>query len=625
MREFDHIKEILRANPRGMTISTIADQLKTNRNLVAKYLELLLISGQVEMNTFGPAKVYFLSQRVPLSAMLEIASDSIMVLNRDFRMVQVNDALLKFMDCEKETLLGKDLFKSLPVFNKPEILDVLIEALKGDERVLEISLNKLGNEFFFTTKLIPTTFEDGSPGVTVLLEDITERKLAREALQESKEKIEELHTAANQMESAHSHTNVYYVTLEVAKKILNFDVVSILLLEDDQLSIVATTDETAPLDFSISIHKGICGRTYRTGKSYLIGDITRDPEAKPTNLEYRSTISVPIGKLGVFQAHSARVDAFDGDDLNLAKLLVSHLTQALLRIDNARALGESEAKYRTIFEEFQDIYFQTDMNGTIETISPSVKRIGGYEPDELIGTSVYNVYENPTDRDRFLQQMSQIGMVGDYELNLLKKNGEVANVSINARIVFDNDRKPVAVRGIIRDISERKRSEDQLKEALKREQLARDISIIQRIMMVLENNETFDSLLNVACHELAKTTQSEICMIAKLNAGSELEVLKQTGLGQRDIFSGPAPEGLISIDKLKLFDLESDPKAQAPFLTLFPNYTIEAGIIAPIRSKRFNGYLVLCRLYPEVYTERAKRIVTATKTTLEKRLQKIMS
>ena len=57
----DRLKQILKWHPRGITISDLATKMEMNRNLVAKYLDILLISGQVEMQVIGAAKVYFLS------------------------------------------------------------------------------------------------------------------------------------------------------------------------------------------------------------------------------------------------------------------------------------------------------------------------------------------------------------------------------------------------------------------------------------------------------------------------------------------------------------------------------------------------------------------------------------
>ena len=57
-QELTEIKTILKSNPKGMTVTDIARQIHINRNSVAKYLDILLISGHAEMVTFGPAKVY---------------------------------------------------------------------------------------------------------------------------------------------------------------------------------------------------------------------------------------------------------------------------------------------------------------------------------------------------------------------------------------------------------------------------------------------------------------------------------------------------------------------------------------------------------------------------------------
>ena len=98
------IKQILKWRPRGMTISDLSSQMKLNRNLVAKYLEILLISGQVEMQEIGPAKVYFLTQRVPISTMLEFSSDLVIVVDTDGKILQVNEHVPALLNMKREAL-----------------------------------------------------------------------------------------------------------------------------------------------------------------------------------------------------------------------------------------------------------------------------------------------------------------------------------------------------------------------------------------------------------------------------------------------------------------------------------------------------------------------------------------
>ncbi len=118
----DRLKQILKWHPRGVTISDLATQMDTNRNLVAKYLDMLLISGQVEMEVVGAAKVYFLSHRVPISSMLEFSSDMVIVLDSEQKIVQVNEPLLRMLREKKDALVGRHLndidnpfFRAVPI------------------------------------------------------------------------------------------------------------------------------------------------------------------------------------------------------------------------------------------------------------------------------------------------------------------------------------------------------------------------------------------------------------------------------------------------------------------------------------------------------------------------------
>ena len=104
----DTIRQHLKWHPSGMTISSLSSRLHMNRNLVAKYLDMLLISGQVEMKVTGTAKVYYPSSRVPVSAMLEFSSDFVIMLNEEQTIIYVNEPVLKLLDEKREMLVGRN-------------------------------------------------------------------------------------------------------------------------------------------------------------------------------------------------------------------------------------------------------------------------------------------------------------------------------------------------------------------------------------------------------------------------------------------------------------------------------------------------------------------------------------
>ena len=181
--ELSRVIEILKENPRGLSVTDIAAHISVNRNTVSRYLDMLRISGQVDMKTYGKAKVFFISQRAPISAMINFSSDMVAVIDRDLAVAQVNDSFCEFLNIKREDIIGKELRNSpLVGFDHPVINERIMAALEGEESTDEIRIMKVDEEKHFKIRLIPTVLNDSTPGVTITLEDITKRKKAEEAL-----------------------------------------------------------------------------------------------------------------------------------------------------------------------------------------------------------------------------------------------------------------------------------------------------------------------------------------------------------------------------------------------------------------------------------------------------------
>jgi PAS domain S-box-containing protein len=129
------------------------------------------------------------------------------------------------------------------------------------------------------------------------------------------------------------------------------------------------------------------------------------------------------------------------------------------------ALQESEEKYRTIFENVQDVFYQADISGIIREISPSINHLFEFYRDDLIGTSAIDLYYNPDDRQTVLNTIIKNGEIRDYELKFKTKTGEIKHVSINARLIADANGRPNHIDGAIRDVTQRRQVEEALKES----------------------------------------------------------------------------------------------------------------------------------------------------------------
>ena len=192
--EITLIKKVLKENPKGMTVTDISRKIKINRNSVAKYLDIMRISGHVDMITFGPAKVFFPSRRVPISDMLNYTSDYILVFDSNLKITIVNSSFLEFIKLNREEIIGQKIDNILVKIFKDhtELLVGIKEALEGKNFSQDINLQKNKENYFFKVKVVPTTFEDGKQGGTIVIKNNTDHKIAEKILRESEESFRDL-------------------------------------------------------------------------------------------------------------------------------------------------------------------------------------------------------------------------------------------------------------------------------------------------------------------------------------------------------------------------------------------------------------------------------------------------
>ncbi|NTV15692.1 MAG: PAS domain S-box protein [Desulfobulbaceae bacterium] len=119
-----------------------------------------------------------------------------------------------------------------------------------------------------------------------------------------------------------------------------------------------------------------------------------------------------------------------------------------------------ESKYRTIFENIQDVFYRTDLQGIFTEISPSIYKYSGYRREELLGKPAADFYAHPAERDLLLATMQKAGQVIDYEILMLAKDNRLVHASLTAHILYDAMGKPTGLEGILRDITDRKRAEE---------------------------------------------------------------------------------------------------------------------------------------------------------------------
>jgi PAS domain S-box-containing protein len=132
------------------------------------------------------------------------------------------------------------------------------------------------------------------------------------------------------------------------------------------------------------------------------------------------------------------------------------------RNKSEQALRLSEEKYRRIFENVQDVYYEATIEGEILEVSPSVEILsrGAFNSVDLIGQSMSDFFADEVESDHILGELEDKGFVTDLEVTLRNKDGNRIPCSVAARLLIGKDGQPDKIIGSIRDITDRKNASD---------------------------------------------------------------------------------------------------------------------------------------------------------------------
>jgi PAS domain S-box-containing protein len=176
-------------------------------------------------------------------------------------------------------------------------------------------------------------------------------------------------------------------------------------------------------------------------------------------------------------------------------------------------LKESEKKYRLLADNVDDVIFVLDMNLNYTYISPSIKSLRGYEPEEVLKQTTTETL-TPTSWDlamRTLSEIIELEKIGHGEINksqilqleMNRKDGTTVWTEVKLSFVRDENQRPIGIIGVTRDITERKQAEKELQQTL--ESLRKAVGATVQVMIsAVESRDPYTSghqlrSANLAC------------------------------------------------------------------------------------------------------------------------------
>jgi PAS domain S-box-containing protein len=214
-----------------------------------------------------------------------------------------------------------------------------------------------------------------------------------------------------------------------------------------------------------------------------------------------------------------------------------------------KALRESEERYRELVENIDDIMYVTDGKGGILFLNNALERLTGYTRDELLGTNYMDLLTPEclaAIKELFKKQKKGTD-IGLFELSILDRDGKVKIVEAQEHMIWEGDRI-VKMRGIGRDITDRKRAEERIVH------LNRVLESIRNIDQLIVRVKDRETLLTGACEILCEVSGYLFVWIGLIREedkrvwpaahwGFEDEYLKSIQVTWDDTETGKGPVG----------------------------------------------------------------------------------
>jgi PAS domain S-box-containing protein len=286
-------------------------------------------------------------------------------------------------------------------------------------------------------------------------------------LRDRNEKIENLHAVVGRLEACETETEIWELTVDVAEGVLNFDECGVDEVVDDRMVARATSSDLLPEGYveSAPAEEGIAGKTYVDGETHVIDDLRDVEAALPENEAYRSLLSVPIGDVGVFQAISTNVGAFDENDTDLAELLMAHVADELERVRFEAELREERDQFAALFENVPDpVVFAEHREGEpiVRSVNPAFESAFGFDEPALVGENINEYIVPPDRRDEQVAIDEEADAGNTVEREVRRRTADGLRDFRLTVVPVDPESRRQRTFGVYTDITERKQREQRV-------------------------------------------------------------------------------------------------------------------------------------------------------------------
>jgi two-component system, cell cycle sensor histidine kinase and response regulator CckA len=386
-----------------------------------------------------------------------------------------------------EAFLGKRLHAVLPTDVSLALFQAVLKVRKtGLLTRLEYELTLRNGLRRFEARLLPLREKQ----IIAIIRDITDPKRAEQALLRRERQLETLARSSQQINMVLEVQVVLRTLVSSAMALVDATAGMVGLLIDGEMifSEFNRQGTWSPAAYRFDRGQGVAGRIIQTRMAYYSNQAAHDsvvPSQLQQELGVDNLACVPIlnrtGELlGCIEVHNTvGRRPFDAHDVAMLQGLTA---SAAIALENAwmlvarqrteEALRQTEAKYRSIFENALEGIYQITPEGRFFTVNPALVRMLGYESapamlDDLDG-SRHQLYVHPGRRQEFIRLLQLQEHLAHFESQVFRKDGRMIWISESARAVRNAQGDLLHYEGTVADITEHRQAADTLRRSEER-------------------------------------------------------------------------------------------------------------------------------------------------------------
>ena len=356
------------------------------------------------------------------------------------KFVYVSELYQKLSGYTDTELIGTYSLNNIYPDDREMVREEAIKCLKGERfDPYEYRFVKKNNEVMWILETITPIVYKGERASLGSFMDITKRRKMEETIRQSEERYR---TILDEMEDA-------YFEVDLAGNYTFVNDAGCRHLGYSREELIGATFRGQMAKEEIDIVYNAFNKIFRTGKpvkviSYKV--VRKDGTTgftEMTGFPLKNQQGEVIGFRGV------------GHDITERKQMEEYLRQ-------------SEEKYRAIIENIQDGYFEVDLAGNCTFFNESLREIYGYPKEELMGMNFqqYADKENAKKVFNAFNEIYQTGITGSiFEYEIIRKDGTRGQVEVSASLIKDSSGKPIGFRGTTRDVTERRKMEETIRQS----------------------------------------------------------------------------------------------------------------------------------------------------------------